>query len=227
MTQPPSAAQSPLRAIEHLNLRAQVTRSIRESIIMGHLPPGSPLVETRLADMLGVSRGTVREALRELQQEKIVESSANGRLQVCTIDSDKVREVFQVRGALESLAADLIAASPGREAKVRRLEERLAVLNERQGAPIVDLLEADVEFHRTLCELSDNATLLSSWRSLEGVIRMAIMHAGPERALSNMTVAKHQPFIDAIERKASDPSNTVFELITDIVPGLVGEQEEK
>jgi DNA-binding FadR family transcriptional regulator len=62
-----------------------------------------------------------------------------------------------------------------------------------------DRIEADLRFHRSLCQLSGNETLLHSWSSLEGSIRMSIMFAGVERAVKNMDAKRHSDIVDAIE----------------------------
>ncbi|MGV7292054.1 FCD domain-containing protein, partial [Mycobacterium kansasii] len=62
-----------------------------------------------------------------------------------------------------------------------------------------DRIEADLKFHRTMCHLSGNETLLHVWSSLEGSIRMSIMFAGVDRALKNMDAKRHLEIVDAIE----------------------------
>ncbi|WP_334173506.1 FadR/GntR family transcriptional regulator, partial [Sinomonas sp.] len=60
-------------------------------------------------------------------------------------------------------------------------------------------IEADLDFHRLLCSLTGNETLLHSWESLEGSIRMSIMFAGSDRASQNMGIDRHRRIVDAIE----------------------------
>ncbi|WP_334121995.1 FCD domain-containing protein [Glutamicibacter sp.] len=60
-------------------------------------------------------------------------------------------------------------------------------------------IEADLEFHRTLCRLSENHTSLHVWEQLEGSIRMSIMFGGYERGVRNMDVARHFKLVDTIE----------------------------
>ena len=62
-----------------------------------------------------------------------------------------------------------------------------------------DRIEADLRFHRTMCQLTSNETLLHQWSSLEGSIRMFIMFAGVERAIKNMNAKRHHDIVDAIE----------------------------
>jgi DNA-binding FadR family transcriptional regulator len=67
-----------------------------------------------------------------------------------------------------------------------------------------DRIEADLRFHRTMCQLSGNETLLHQWSSLEGSIRMSIMFAGVDRALKNMNAKRHLDIVDAIESGDGD-----------------------
>jgi DNA-binding FadR family transcriptional regulator len=60
-------------------------------------------------------------------------------------------------------------------------------------------VESDLEFHRTMCRLTGNETLLYSWESLEGSIRMSIMFAGLEKGVKNMSVDRHHDIVAAIE----------------------------
>ena len=78
-----------------------------------------------LATHLGVSRGTVREALRHLQQEGLVTAGNRGMLRVSTVTPQEVRELFRVRAALEGLAVAEIIASPRKGAAVATLREAL------------------------------------------------------------------------------------------------------
>ena len=67
-----------------------------------------------------------------------------------------------------------------------------------------DRIEADLRFHRTMCQLTRNDTLLHQWTSLEGSIRMSIMFAGVDRAIKNMNAKRHHDIVDAIESGDGD-----------------------
>ena len=69
---------------------------------------------------------------------------------------------------------------------------------EAADGSIGDMVEADLAFHRLLCELTGNATLVRAWETLTGPIRVAILFAGPAAALANMSAARHQRLLDAI-----------------------------
>ena len=193
------SATASLLGLEKRSLREQALTALRRAITSGELAPGRHLVETELSEMLGISRGTLREALRQLEQEGLATAGARGRLSVRHLDAKEIRDIFAVRAALESLAARTLIEQPRRAKAVGELREALELMEEAAQRSLEDRIEADLDFHRLLCRLSGNETLLHQWESLEGSIRMSIMFAGLERATSNMSVARHQAVVDAIE----------------------------
>ena len=72
------------------------------------------------------------------------------------------------------------------------------------ASDLEDRIEADLRFHRTMCQLTGNETLLHQWTSLEGSIRMSIMFAGVDRAIKNMDAKRHLEIVDAIESGDTD-----------------------
>ncbi len=93
----------------HLPLRSVVQDELRRMILSGELPPGSRLVEDRLAERLGVSRNPVREAIRVLSAEGFVEVLPRRGAVVASMGQAEVAELFDARMALETLAARLAA----------------------------------------------------------------------------------------------------------------------
>lgn len=205
----PSPPESPsLLRLEKTSLREQALTALRRAITTGQLQPGTHLVETELSEALQISRGTLREAMRQLQQEGLISAGARGRLSVRHLDTKEIRDIFDVRAALESLAAGALAARPDREAAVAALRAAVSEMERWAASNLEDRIEADLKFHRTMCALSGNETLLHQWSSLEGSIRMSIMYAGVDRALKNMDARRHFEIVDAIEsgdaQRASD-----------------------
>ena len=90
-------------------LRDRVVRAVRQAIAEGVLPPGRRLTERELIELTGVSRTSVREALRHLQSVGLVELGPNKRsgLRVAVLDQDTVRHIYEVRAALEPVATGL------------------------------------------------------------------------------------------------------------------------
>ncbi|QDQ89591.1 GntR family transcriptional regulator [Rhodococcus sp. WB9] len=190
-----------LLGLEKTSLRQQAVAALRVAITSGELAPSSPLVETELSEMLQISRGTLREAMRQLQQEGLISAGARGRLYVRHLDSKEIRDIFAVRAALEALAARELAGLADRTTVIAELRAALDVMD---TAVLEARIEADLNFHRTMCSLTGNDTLLHSWISLEGSIRMSIMFAGLDRAVGNMDVGRHSAIVDAIETGDAD-----------------------
>ena len=194
-----SVEASSLLRLEKTSLREQALTALRRAITTGQLTPGTHLVETELSEALQISRGTLREAMRQLQQEGLISAGARGRLSVRHLDAKEIKNIFDVRAALESLAAQDLAGREDRTAAVAELRKAVADMEKWAASNLEDRIEADLKFHRTLCHLTGNETLLHSWSSLEGSIRMSIMFAGVDRALKNMDAKRHLDIVDAIE----------------------------
>ena len=188
----------PLASLDRSTLRERSLGSLRSAIVSGQYRPGDHLSEVELANFLGVSRGTVREALRHLQQEGLVTAGNRGMLRVNSLTATEVRELFEVRAALEGMAVRQIIASPRREAAVAALRTSLEQLTD-EGDDFPARIEADLAFHLQLCREAGNSMLVEAWQHLEGRMRVAILNAATWQA-PMMARDRHAPIVDAIER---------------------------
>jgi DNA-binding GntR family transcriptional regulator len=183
--------------VDRRTLREQCLTMLRSAITAGKLAPGTRLVETELSAAFGVSRGTLREALRALQQEGLVTAGESG-LSVRVVGRQEIVDIFAVRAAIEGLAVAILCSRAERSEVVDELRRALERMAQTAG-DLAAQAEADLEFHQLLCRLTGNETLVRSWEFLSGHVRVTVMHAGPERALHNMNVNRHSPIVDAIE----------------------------
>lgn len=209
----PSRQETPAAAgtvFDRRTLRERCTTHIREQIISGRLTAGEHLVETRLSEELGVSRGTLREALRPLLNEGLVASDGRGHLFVRAITPEETREVFQVRTVLESLAATILALREDRVEVAAALRRAIDPLRDG-GLSFGDRMAVDLGFHELLCERTGNSTLLHHWRQLIGQIEMMIIAAGPGRAADRMRYEDHVGIADAIAQGDVAQVRTVVE----------------
>lgn len=160
------------------------------------MKPGDHLIETKLADELDVRRGTLREALRPLQNEGLLVNDGRGHLLVRKLSADEIREVFQVRAALEILAATILTEREDRDAiaELRVAIEPLLKDDLEFGRQI----QVDLGFHELLCRLTGNGTLVNMWRQLIGRIEMMIIAAGPAMGSSRMRNQDHVGIASAI-----------------------------
>ncbi len=205
-----AAEPTSLLRLEKTSLRQQALSALRRAITSGELPPGTHLVETELSDALQISRGTLREAMRQLQQEGLITTGDRGRLSVRHLDAKEIRDIFHVRAALEALAARELCALPDRAGAVAVLRNSVEEMQRWAASNLEDRIEADLKFHRTMGQLTGNQTLVHSWSSLEGSIRMSIMYAGVDRAIKNMDVKRHSELVDAIETGDADTAETAI-----------------
>jgi GntR family transcriptional regulator, gluconate operon transcriptional repressor len=150
----PSAVLHPLRGE---TLAVQAADAIRELIAAGHVAGGERLVESRLAEQLGVSRGPVRDALRLLAAEGLVRDEPRRGTFVARLTEQDVLDIYDLRIAVETVAVRLILRRDSPEALTvlkRTIEDmRAASLD----APVT--AEADLRFHGAVCELSGNSRL--------------------------------------------------------------------
>jgi DNA-binding GntR family transcriptional regulator len=190
-----------VESLSHLDrstLRERTLQALRTAITSGQYRPGDHLREADLTTSLGVSRSTVRQALRQLQQEGLVTSGHRSMLRVNTFSAQEVRELFRVRAALEGLAVSQIISSADRAAAAEGLRAALRRLIE-SDADFISRVDADLEFHLLICRLSKNTVLVDTWRHLEGRLRVVIVAAGPLRAQLLMSAQRHNAIIDTIE----------------------------
>ena len=185
------------RRVNRLTLREQVLENLRDAIITGEFRAGAALTEMDLAERIDVSRGTVREALRTLQNAGLVTGGPRGAQHVHTPDEREIWEVYRVRAALEALAVREVIASPQHADYAEQL--RQALPTDQPGQTFVEALNVDLAFHEQLCLLSGNQTLLASWKRLEDQMRIVLLSSGRAEPLELMGRAHHLPIVDAIE----------------------------
>jgi DNA-binding GntR family transcriptional regulator len=175
----------------------RIRRVLMERIIGGLLAPGERLVEMRIAAEFRTSQAPVREALRELETLRLVESEPYRGTRVREVGEREMAEAYAVRAVLEQAAAE--AAAPLLKGNVERLRLCLAELSasalahDREG-----YATHDIDFHRGIVEAAGNKILLQTWDSLGFEVRLRIMLARKGSDLPRFAVC-HDPILDALE----------------------------
>ncbi len=180
-------------------LREQVRDLLLERIMSGHYAPGSRLVETRIAEELGVSQAPVREALRDLEQLRLVVHESFRGCSVRAFSAADLLEAYPVRAALEGLAVRLAAPRITDEdlAELERLIEAM-----RQAGADGDAsaeTAADAEFHATIVRAANNAVLRHQWEQLLPHARTFISLTLPSSADGDLA-ERHVPILQALRR---------------------------
>lgn len=181
-----------------VTLRESVVERLQNGILTGAIPQGTHLAEIELSAALDVSRGTLREAVRQLQQQGILVQDHRGRVSVTKLAKHDVEDLFEVRIGLESIAMAQICKRPDHELAARNLDAPLDAMRAATG-DLINGIRADMLFHESFCELAENAPLLHTWRSISGLIRLAMVAAGPNSAHDNMRADRHAPIVEFIE----------------------------
>ena len=143
------------------NLIDQVYGRILEAIIDRTLPPGQRIRQNELADKLGVSRQPVSHALHLLHRQGLVSESGRRGFEVTQLDPQRIRQLYEVRGAIDALAARLAAERAGTDASGRaRLEAALHAGRTIDGkTPLSRLIALDVDFHGAIYRLAGNPAI--------------------------------------------------------------------
>jgi len=159
-----------LRIAHPPNLREQVAEKIRDAIVGGVFAPGMRLVERELCERLGVSRSSIREALRQLEVEGLVTNPPNRGPTVTVIDAAMAQSIYQVRSALESLAARLFVrhATAAHAAALSVAVDRLAKAYE--SGSLSRTLPAKNAFYQALLEGAGNPVIADALRTLNSRI---------------------------------------------------------
>ena len=184
----------------------RVVNELREAIVSGRFAAGTPLVETALAQELGVSRGPVRNAFQELHAQGLVETTRSGRTLVSGFGEKELLDLLLVRFELEQIAARRgieHGASPEGVCLV------YAELDSARGASNERLAELDIAFHRALVAYGGSRSLLQAWLALAPVILTVLVVANRRAELDQYELHEyldgiHAPIVDALVREDAD-----------------------
>lgn len=171
-----------LLEIERSSTSEQVAAALRAKITGGQLAPGTPLPEITLADSMGVSRNTAREALRILTREGLVSHHMHRGAAVSVLSEEDVADIFRVRWTLEMAGVDASA-----QVDADRLQPLRGAIDSIAAAAEADdpgrMVAADVEFHRQLVGLLESPRLNRFFDELQGELWLclALITRRPEK----------------------------------------------
>ena len=186
---------------EYIPLRDIVFRTLREAIVTGELKPGERLMEIKLANEMGVSRTPVREAIRKLEQEGLVHLTARKGAEVAPINARDLREVLEIRKALESLASKM-ACRYAKEEDIDVLEEINSDIKKAIESGDSDrIARLDVRFHEEICTLSGNSQLNGILNRLKEHIYRYRLEYIAELKNKNAIIDEHNKIIQDMRNK--------------------------
>lgn len=183
-------------------IRSQVLDNLRQAILDRRLAPGQRLIERELVELTGVSRTSVREALRELAAEGLVTAIPNKGTVVASVSAEEARQLYEVRSALEALAGRLFVANASatqRKALARALERV-----ERQAAKGQNVLAAKDAFYAVLFEGGGNDALKSVVNGLHARVSVLRSLSTSVPGRLEHSVAELRAIVDAVHAGDAD-----------------------
>jgi DNA-binding GntR family transcriptional regulator len=187
-------------------LMHQALQEIREAIRKGKFKPGDRLVETQLAEEMHISRFPIREALRYLEKEGLVEAKPFKGTYVAQLTERDMEELYSLRSAIEAFAIRILIKHIDAE-KIKKLESVFRSMQQASKNEDLDkLISEDFRFHQTICELSDHRKLLEVWLTLENQLRVFLTIEKQLFGNSAQFVKSHIPILEAIQERKIRPA---------------------
>lgn len=189
----------------------EVYRVLLDAISDGSLAPGERLTQEEIAEQLSVSRSPVLQALRLLKKDGLVQDAPGRGLLVTPLDPQAIGKLYEVRGALDALAARLAAR------RGARIDPALIAAGRRasRGKDVKALIDADVAFHHALYEASGNPLIAQSaqthWVHLRRVMGAVLQASGSRDAIWD----EHQAIAEAVKAGDAELAAQLVEQHTD------------
>jgi DNA-binding GntR family transcriptional regulator len=183
------------------NLHETVVARLRDFIVEGALAPGARIAERQLCESLGVSRTPLREALKVLASEGLVELLPNRGARVARLDERDVEDMFQVMGALEALAGTLACAqmTEGELAEIAALHYEMLAQYTRRKLP--EYFRLNQAIHAAIIAAARNPILAATYQSLAGRIRRARYLANLSEERWRNAVEEHEAILQALQAR--------------------------
>ncbi|MFT2110615.1 GntR family transcriptional regulator [Marinomonas sp. 2405UD68-3] len=158
--------------LKNRTLRADVVEKLKDAIISGDLPPGTKLVESQLSSLLGVSRGPLREAIRQLAEQGLIDNIPYTGTYVANITVQAIRELYSFRTELEQFAFKLVWEQRDdafHDELILQLEKlSLAIKSDDHIATIFE----ELELHNVVYKHCGHALLQDTWQRLRGRLHL-------------------------------------------------------
>ena len=217
--------------IARRTLHDEVLDRLRDMIQEGELRAGERIPERALCDRFGISRTPLREALKVLATEGLIDLLPNRGAAVSRISAEGLREAFEVMGALEALGGELACAriTDAEVAAIRRLHERM-VAHHRAGR-LNDYFSLNRAIHEAILAAADNRMLSALYGRLRGQVQRARFAANLSEARWRQAVAEHEEMMAALDARDAEKLGRImkrhlsnkFETLLDVV----GEDQDR
>lgn len=185
---------------EYLPLRDVVFNTLRHAILKGELEPGERLMEIALAQKLGVSRTPIREAIRKLELEGLVVMVPRKGAEVADITEKDLRDVLEVRTALEELSIELAMKNMNDDDYKQLREANELFAKDSEGDDLIKIAEADVAFHEIIYMATGNKRLIQMINNLREQMYRYRLEYIKDKSTHARLVEEHNKIIDAMKK---------------------------
>jgi len=183
---------------DYLPLWDVVFKTLRQGILTGELEPGERLMEIHLAKRLGVSRTPIREAIRKLELEGLVTMVPRKGARVAQITQKNLKDVLEVRRALDALAVQLACERITEEELGRLKEAGIAFENATKTKDATQIAHADVEFHDIIVRASGNERLAMLVNNLSEQMYRYRLEYVKDANYHGRLIEEHQMILDGL-----------------------------
>src|ERR1700742_3132095 len=207
-----AVAAAPVPDREDQSLHDEILARLRDHIVEGNIPDGGRVPERQLCEMLGISRTPLREALKVLASEGLVELLPNRGARVRQLSEHDLGELFDVMGGLEGLAGRLACENitDAEIAEIERLHYEMYGFYLHRDMP--GYFHVNQLIHQKIVEASRNATLEASYANFAGRIRRVRYSANFARKRERWGEAmrEHETILDALRRRAGNELSDIL-----------------
>ena len=210
---PPLALSAIFSPPTQQSLADGVVAHLRDAILSGRLAPGERLQEEALARSMPVSRGPIREALKQLEREGLVIMRRNRGAYVARLSRTDLEEVYSLRLALERLAVQLAVrnADPAYLSELQALVDAMKACAD-QGITEQESADLDIRFHEIIYKASKHTRLYDSWTELRPQVVILLLGRNiAELNFHDQVIKGHQEIVDALQRRDEQAAVAVIE----------------
>mgnify|MGYP002639660094 CR=1 FL=1 len=192
-------AQPTLKKDSPISLKDKAYTEIRRRILNGELSADAPLSEYQLADELELSRTPVREAVKRLEREGLVQSIPNRGTFVAELSARDISEIYQVREQLEGFAARIAAETMSDEG-IKKLEEEISILvTLASEGKLIEVVDSDIRLHKQILAATQNSRLIELLGMLDDQMHRVRALFPQSSQWLETTLAEHADIVKAIK----------------------------
>jgi len=192
------SSEESVRRLERRSLAEHIADELRDLVLLEKLAPGASIPERETADALGVSRTPLRESLRILASEGLVEIAPNRPPRVANPSLDELKGLLQVQGSLEALAGEL-ACDNGSDAELREIALMAAeMVKVSDKCDPLEFFQKDMKYHVSIVAASKNHALIDTHKTYNSRLWRARFISSRRRVNRSGTLEQHNEIVEAL-----------------------------